>query len=135
MTHYHVKSIENLTQTLKQIESEGKFIIKPGGEGIVLRNPRAFYETKRSWGSLKFKTYLEDEFEVKSTQITFPVTESCHIIVDAKGQEMRVCSGLKSIGREVLSLRPGSKPTFKYCVDPNTGLPNKLALIKFVKSI
>lgn len=43
---------------------ELEFVNKAGGEGIMLRQPDALYENKRSKNLQKVKTFYDDEAEI-----------------------------------------------------------------------
>lgn len=52
-----IKSKEDLQEFLKSIEAKG-------GEGVVVRDPKAHYVPRRSEHALKVKSFLDDECEV-----------------------------------------------------------------------
>jgi DNA ligase 1 len=57
------------TETLKSysvadIEEKNKQYVSEGYEGVILRNPDAPYEQKRSGSLIKYKTFYDDEYKV-----------------------------------------------------------------------
>ena len=98
-------------------------IVKDGGEGIVLRNPRGFYETKRSWGSLKLKPYEDSEVVLRSSAKLNETVE-----VDWKDRVIRVVCNVASVSQ-------GTKATIKYFGTTNDGTPHKPILTRIYSSV
>ena len=62
---YNVTPTYTLT-SFEQIQSKLSDYIAQGFEGQILRDPKTFYENKRSNGLLKHKTFHDDEFKILS---------------------------------------------------------------------
>ena len=62
----------------------GYALITQGGEGLVLRNPRSFYETKRGWAALKMRNYIDSE------AVVIKNNDGQSIDVEINGQPMRI---------------------------------------------
>ena len=91
--HLPARNMDNTKDVLKKIEEQN-------GEGIVLRNPRALYEHKRSWGALKFKSYQEFDGIVKSL-------DKDHTVVEWQGKEIKAATNLSK-------LTVGARVTVRY---------------------
>jgi ATP-dependent DNA ligase len=95
--HKTVKSQDHMNEELHKIESEG-------GEGLVLRNPRSFYEARRSWGSLKLKSYKEIDCPIVA------VDGNHGISVQTGGGIVKVNRGVERIDK----VCPGQIAVIKY---------------------
>ena len=112
-----VKNSAHIKEFLAQVESLG-------GEGIVLRNPEAPYERKRSGQILKLKSYLDEECTViaynpgKGQFANALGSVTCE---NHRGQ-FRIGSGFKLEDR-VNPPPIGAQITYKYRGLTNKGLP------------
>lgn len=109
--HKLLKSKEQAREIMLQV-------VRDGGEGIVLRNPRGFYEGKRSWGALKMKPADDAEVSVKSSGQKGDIVE-----VEWKGKIFSALCVVPKIEKEAIA-------TMKYFGIMENGIPVKPILIK-----
>lgn len=114
---------------LKQLQST---ILSKGGEGVMLRKPRSYYENKRSSTLLKVKTFFDDEAVVAGHELGSGKYEDVlgHLIVKwykgpNKGIQFSIGSGLNEQQRKGYKrLFPkGTIVKFKYFEVNESGKP------------
>ena len=115
---YPVHSKKELMDFLKEVEAKG-------GEGVVVRDPKARYERKRSGKILKLKPFFDDECEVvgytkgKGKYEGLVGALRCRL---KNGQTIKLGSGLKKMDR-IHPPKIGDVVTFKYNSLTKRGLP------------
>ncbi len=108
-----------------QLQSFFHQIVQNGGEGVVVRDPKARYERKRSSKILKLKPFLDDECEVvgytkgKGKYEGLVGALRCRL---KSGQTIKLGSGLKKTDR-IDPPKIGDIVTFKYNSLTKKGLP------------
>jgi DNA ligase-1 len=123
--HKTVKNTEHAKTELSFLEQQGKFT-SIGAEGLVLRNPRSFYETKRGWAALKLKTYLECDAVVKKN------SNGEWLDVEIDGRILRVTN----VSQAVEVVKIGQKVQLKYSKKSNgSQLPHKPVATRIVSSL
>jgi DNA ligase len=115
-----------------QLQARLAAVEAAGGEGLVLRNPDAPYETGRSGNALKVKSYDDMEAEVigyrPGNGKYAGQVGALRVRVDGD-REFYIGSGLS----DQLRLRPpplGSRITFKYCGLTENGVPRFASFLR-----
>jgi len=119
----YIKLVHNrLCTSRKDMDQELEKVLALSGEGLMLRNPKSFYERKRSKNLLKVKKFLDDEALVIG-HIRRPQGDLKAMQVRLKnGKEFKIGGGLTDAERR----RPpkiGSTVTFKYQNLSEDGIP------------
>ena len=113
--HTPVKSKEAALVELKKIEAEG-------GEGIVLRNPKSFYESKRSWGALKWKTSQDEEVVLSEIQ------KNGTFIVKFNDKHLSVTKGTQKLQ----GTQAGTKLLLRFTKLSADGIPQRPVIVRKV---
>jgi DNA ligase-1 len=129
----HVRPIE-LFECVNQAHMEGllEAIVKGGGEGLMLHDPRASYEEGRSHSLLKVK----QEHDAEATVVGYEPGEGKHLgrvgallVKSEGGVGFKIGTGLTDDEREHPP-RIGAQVTFRYTEWPTGGKPRHARFLR-----
>ena len=131
VAHQTVESSERVIQELKKIEANGILSLIAGGEGIVLRNPKAFYEGKRSWDSLKVKSYSDQEVQIMKAERE----NEENTVYTVQGSKFAFCIKAKNNerGGGRASYKPGDRILIRYTRCDGNGIPKNPTIMRQIK--
>merc|ERR1711935_758885 len=108
--------------------SELKNVEAADGEGLMLKNPTGFYESRRSWNLLKVKSSLDDDATIEKL-IYYNMAKTSDkkrlkglLVKGDNGQQFRLRNGV-SVDLHKKNLVAGMKLTFKHRGLDETGKP------------
>lgn len=111
----------------EHVEQELERIVQQGGEGVMLRNPKAPYEHGRTKNLLKYKRWHDAE----ATVVGYVDGKGKHIgrlgalkcVMIPSGKEFKIGTGFKDTERQNHLYPIGSTITYSYAELTNDGLP------------